>query len=385
MQKFRFAAFGAAGLALSASVALAGSVYTPLSFGPLTAPGNNLYYTEVYDITPDGQSYVGLVNNNTARWAHQGTTYTQGGPGGAMGLSADGQLGVGGLAGNQQVWHLSDANGSNIPSTPFVFPPGYSSSTVIYGTNHNGTAFNMVNNGQSLVIHNGQAFQPNPVFQAVDISAFAGANRGMAQFAPILVTLGHIPGVNANAFRVNYETSTIEGALYAPEGSSSTSVGGGASGSQLSGDASIVGGSAVFPGESLASQPIYWDADGTPHRVPGVGGRIFGTMNAANYTGTLLGGGLNGPGIPQSHAVLYDIASNTTMDLNVVFADQIPDGWVLTFTLHISDDGSKIFTRALAPDGSARIVMLEGEYVPTPGSIALLAVAGVAATRRRRG
>ncbi len=382
MESFRKAFGVVAALAMTAPVSLASQVYTPLSFGPLTAPGGGLYYTEVYDITPDGESYVGLVNNFTARWVDNGTTYTMSTPGAAIGLSANGQVAVGGLSGDQRLWNINDAAGSNIPSTQLQLPPSTFVNGLLYGTNHDATAFNMVSNGQPVVVHDGQTFRPNDAFTAIDPQAFAGANRGMAQFAPVIVTLGFVPGVNANAFRVNYETSEVN-PLFAPAGATSTSVGGGASGAQLSGDASIVGGSAVFPGESTASQPIYWDASGTAHRIPGVGGRNFGRMNAANYTGTLLGGGLFGGGL-QNNAVLFDIATETTLNLNEVFADVIPTGWVLTFTLHISDDGSRIFTRALAPDGTARVVLLEGEYVPAPGAFGLLAMGGIAATRRRR-
>ncbi|MGP1345626.1 MAG: hypothetical protein ACTS3F_03025 [Phycisphaerales bacterium] len=365
-----------------AAPAMGSTIYTPLAFGPLTAPGGSLYYTEVYDITPDGKSYVGLLNNNTPRWVDNGTTYTTNGPGGAIGMSANGQVAVGGLSGDQRLWNINDAAGSNIPNTVLQLPSGFVANGLLYGTNQNATAFNLITNGQPAVLHNGQIFRPNDAFTAVNPQAFAGANRGMAQFAPIVVTLGFVPGVNANAYRVNYETSELD-PLFVPAGASSTAVGGGASGAQLSADASIVGGSATFPSEGPVGQPIYWDADGTPHRIPGVGGRIFGTMNAANYTGTLLGGGLLGPGL-QNNAVLYDIASDTTLNLNDVFADVLPDGWILTFTLHISDDGSRIFTKALAPDGTARVVVLEGEYVPAPGAVALLAMAGAAATRRRR-
>ena len=383
MMSFRSAAVMAASLFVSASGSLASQIYTPLTFGPLTAPGGNLYYTEVYDITPDGQSYVGLVNNNTARWVNNGTTYTMSTPGAAIGISANGQVAVGGVAGNQRLWNINDAVGSNIPNTQLQLPPNTFVNGLVYGTNSDATAFNMVGIGGAIVVHNGQTFRPTDVLEAAALGGFAGANRGMAQYAPIITVMGNVPGINANAFRVNYETGAFD-ALLAPAGATSTSVGGGASGSQLSGDASIVGGSANIPSIGPGTRPIYWDADGIPHLIPGVGGRIFGSMNAANYTGTLLGGGMTGAGIPQANAVLYDIATDTTLNLNEVFADIIPTGWILTFTLHISDDGSRIFTRALAPDGSSRVVMLEGNYVPSSGGFALLAMGGLAATRRRR-
>ena len=50
---------------------------TPLVFGPLDDPGDGSYFTQVYDISADGRSYVGLTNNNVPRYVANGTVYNQ--------------------------------------------------------------------------------------------------------------------------------------------------------------------------------------------------------------------------------------------------------------------------------------------------------------------
>ncbi len=352
------------------------TTYTPLVFGPLGDPGNGLYFTNVYDISADGQSYVGVLNNNTARYASAGTLYTMSGPGGPFGISADGQTAVGGLSGQQPVrWNISDAVGSNVPSQALanIGQPA----TPAYGVNANGTAFNF---STPTGVASAGVFTPaNGAFTAVDPAAFAGANRGMAAYAPVSVVLGFVPGEASNAWRWDYLTGDIA-PLTLPAGATALQING--TGTQISGDGSIVGGSITIPSETALGQPAYWDAMGVGHTVPGVGGRVWGDMFAVNYPGTWGGGSLFGAGL-ERHAYLYDFDNDESYDLNDLFAEQIPDGWVLVQTQHISDDASRVFVQARAPDGSLRFVLLEGE-VPAPGALTLLGGALMVAPRRRR-
>ncbi|MDX2114449.1 MAG: hypothetical protein SFZ24_02345, partial [Planctomycetota bacterium] len=62
----------------------------------------------------------------------------------------------------------------------------------------------------------------------------------------------------------------------------------------------------------------------------------------------------------------------------------LPAGWTLTNTQHISDDGSRIFCLATAPDNSQRAVMLTGTFlIPAPGSGLVFAALAPAGLRRR--
>lgn len=376
------AAVGAAGAGT-----VPGQTYTPLAFGPLANPGNGAYYTNVYDISADGTSYVGLLSNGQAAYVYQGTTYIQTGGSAASAITPDGTLAVGGPAGGEPMqWEVANAAGSFIAGELYPNNSGQTVGSFAYGVNRDGSVINVIQGGvRSAVLTESGILQANDAFVAqFPLGAFAGVNRGIAVDAPIQVVLGNSQGVhNTAAYRWNYMTGDVS-PLNLPAGATSVTVGGGGSSSKISADASIVGGAARVPSIStVVNVPMYWDANGDGTLIPGVGGRVFGSADAVNYTGTLIGGNLFGPGMP-NHAFLYDIANDITYDLNDLYADIIPEGWVLTHTTDISDDGSKIFTRALAPDGSTRFVELTGELIPTPGSAMLLGLAGIAATRRRR-
>ncbi len=362
---------------MSASVASA--AYTPLAFGPLDDPGSGLYFTQVHDISADGMSYVGVLSNNTVRVKAGGVLYTTSGVGAPQRLSPDGMVAVGGLHGaTPQRWNIADAVGTNLPGTDIAFAGGPNPAYgLVYGTNNGATAFSI--STPTGVLTGGGFVRANDAFTAVDPGAFAGANRGMAAFAPVAVLMGHVPGVDAFGWRWNYESGALQ-PLTSPAGATSINIGG--VGGELSGDGSMVGGSITIPSQTPLGQPAYWDAAGMGHIVPGVDGRIWGNMSAMNYSGTIGGGNLFGPGLT-NHAFIHEFASGESYDLNEVFAPFIPDGWILTATQHISDDGSRIYCHALAPDGTTRVVVLDGE-VPAPGAAVLFAAAGMLAGGRRR-
>ncbi|MCR9218084.1 MAG: PEP-CTERM sorting domain-containing protein [bacterium] len=362
-----------------------GGTYTPLAFGPLVDPGNGAYYTQVYDISADGSSYVGILSDGRAAYVYQGDLFIQTGGSAAAAITPDGSMAVGGPAGGPPMqWLAADASNGNIAGTVYDSPHAGSAGSFAYGVNRDGTVLNIVQGGvSSAVLTPSGIRRANDAFIAqFPTGAFAGANRGIAVDAPVQVVLGNSQGVyTTNAFRWNYETDDVS-PLNIPAGGTSVTVGGSASSSNISYDGSIVGGAARVPSIAPLDVPIYWDASGEAHVIPGVGGRLMGTMNAVNYTGTFGGGNLFGAGLP-NHAFLYDFANDITYDLNDLFAEVIPDGWLLTHTTDISDDGSKIFARALAPDGTARFVELTG-VVPAPATAILLGLAGVGAARRRR-
>jgi len=359
------------------SAANAGIVYTPLAFGPLTDPGGSRYYTQVQDISADGRSYIGALNDSTTRFVSNGNTYTLSGTGGPLGISGDGQTVVGGVSGQTpQRWNLADLVGTNIASHDIDGAAAAFVNAPAYGANANATAFSI---STPTGVMDGTGFhRANDAFTAIDPQGFAGANRGIAANAPIAVLLGHLPSETTNTYRWNYMTGDVS-PLRLPGSATSMSVGG--VGTAISGDGSIVGGS-TSPNGSIAA-PHYWDAQGAPHATATVGSRIWGSINAVSYTGTLMGGNLFGPGLA-SHAFIFDPASETSYDLNDLFMEFIPAGWILTSTTHISDDGSRIFANALAPNGSARTVVLDGDFVPAPATAAIFAMGGIAAARRRR-
>ncbi|MFI4856006.1 MAG: hypothetical protein ACIAQF_13625 [Phycisphaerales bacterium JB065] len=363
-----------------------GGTYTPLAFGPLVDPGNGAYYTNIYDISADGNSYIGILSDGRAAYVYEGDLFIQSGGSAAFAMTPDGSMAVGGGPGGPPMqWAAADAVNGSIAGALYDNPHAGAAGSFAYGVNHDGTVLNIIQGGVSSAVltptgirHASSAFQAQ-----YPAGAFAGANRGIAVDAPIQVVLGYSAGVNpTNAYRWNYETNEVT-PLNLPAGGTNATVGGGATSSNISADGSIVGGAVRVPSMSALDMPAYWDASGEAHIVPGVDGRIWGTMNAVNYTGTFGGGNLFGAGLP-NHAFLYDFANDITYDLNDLFAEVIPDGWVLTHTTDISDDASKIFARALAPDGTARFVELTGMPIPAPGAVALLGIAGIGAARRRR-
>lgn len=363
-----------------------GGTYTPLAFGPLVDPGNGAYYTNVYDISADGNSYIGILSDGRAAYVYQGDLFIQTGGSAAFAMTPDGTLAVGGPPGGAPMqWMAANVVNGNIAGTVYDSPHAGSAGSFAYGVNRDGTVLNIIQGGVfSAVLTPSGIRRATDAFQAqYPKGAIAGANRGIAVDAPIQVVLGNSAGVHStNAYRWNYETGEVS-PLNLPAGGTTATVGGVATSANISADGSIVGGAVRVPSMTALDVPAYWDANGDAHIVPGVGGRIWGTMNAVNYTGTFGGGNLFGAGLP-NHAFLYDFANDVSYDLNDLFAEVIPDGWVLTHTTDISDDASKIFARALAPDGTARFVELTGLPIPAPGALALLGIAGIGAARRRR-
>lgn len=286
---------------------------------------------------------------------------------------------MGGQSGSiPQRWRLSAAVGNNIASESISWPGGPLAVGPAYGTNSDGTVF-VTATGVSVITPTGRVIA-NDAFTAVNPGAFAGALRGMAVDAPIVAVLGHIPGNPTNAYRWNYQTGGLQ-ALNMPGGASSIDPGG--VGTAMSGDGSILGGTATI---GLPSLPYWWDAAGNPHAVPLLAGAVNGSMPAVNFPGSLGGGGMSIP-LQGSRAYLYSFSDNQTYNLHAIFqsAGLLPAGWTLTTTQAISDDGSRIFALATAPDGTTRAVLLQGEYfVPGPGAAAVLGLGGLLAARRRR-
>ncbi len=390
-------ALTAVGLTAPAAVAS----YTPLIFAPLTDPGDGSYYSSVADISADGRSYIGsttnpmLGNQVLARYVADGVTYNQAGFGAAFALSANGQVAGGGVAvsglfGNTpQQWRAQDAGAGQIVSTDFAVPgsptlpdgrsfPG----GVVRGLSSDGTIASVIGpTSGTWVITPDTVYDIRNAFADIELGASFGANRGMAADAPIVVGLVQIPSQGFGPGRYNYETGEAE-LLALPAGG--TSAGTDTQGNQISADGTIIGGSFRIPSETPLDQPGYWDGDGVAHRVPGVGDRIWGDVIAVDPTGFFMGGSLFGAGL-QREAFLFNRYTGESVNLNEVFADILPEGWVLQQTQHISADGERLFVRALAPDGTQRIVTLEGNpVIPAPGAVALFGLAGVSMRRRKR-
>ena len=197
-----------AGLAAATSVAAAGMSYTPLAFGPLTDPGGNRYYTQVVDISADGMSYVGVLDNNDVKYVYQGTTYDVRGAGAPFGISPDGRTAVGGMAGEfAQRWDVDNASAGGIVSTDIQAAADFFVTQPAYGTNSSVSAFSM---STPTGVLTGDGFKnAEEPFGPMDPLTFAGANRGIAADAPVAVVLGFQPDVNASGYRWNYETNEL--------------------------------------------------------------------------------------------------------------------------------------------------------------------------------
>lgn len=355
----------------------AAQTWDPHAFGPLGGLPANQYFSRVVDISGDGFTFVGQTNLGTIIYRTPGIDYSMSGIGGAFALARNGQTAVGGLSGQApQRWDIANAVGSSIASQTITWPGGPQNIGPAYNANSNATAFGMAS--PTSVITSSGLTSANSVFQSMGGSA--GAYRGIAADAPIMVVLATLPGNPTNAYRWNFSNDLVE-PLNMPAGASSIEAG--SVGGSVSGDASRVGGYAVL---GTVSRPCWWDADGAPHLVPLFGTALGGAMTAMNYTGTLGGGSMLVPG-QGNRAFLAALDSDTVYDLNAVYssAGLLPAGWTLLTTQHISDDGSRIFCLATAPDGSNRIVLLEGDFTaPAPAAGGLLALAGLFASRRRR-
>jgi len=376
---FRSRVLAAAGtLCLLASTATA-QAWDPIAFGPLGAGlPNGQYFSSVIDISGDGLTFVGGTNLGQGILRTPGQDYTLTITGGLspFAISRNGQTVSGGVTGQTpRRWDLSNASGNTIASTAVFVPPGTFPSGPAYNVNHNGTHFAMPT--PTMVLTPSALHVASQFFLSQGGSA--GAYRGLASNAPVMIVLGNMPGNNTNAYRWNYQAGTLA-PLNMPAGATGVDAGG--VGGSLSADGLRTGGSATIGG---VSQPYWWDEQGTPHAVTRLAGSVFGSLNAMNYTGTLGGGSmfLSGQG---NRAFLYELNTGVVYNLDQIYraAGLLPTGWTLIATRHISDDGSRVFCTATAPDGSTRAILLEGSYIPAPGTLGLAALAGLVATRRRR-
>lgn len=378
-------------MALLSAFACAGSVlgsvtYTPLAFGPLgtTTPGQ--YFTNIQDISADGRSFIGVLNNSTVLFRTPGGDYNLTGTGTGFALSPDGLIVAGGQAGsNPQRWDLANATGNSIASTTITWPGGPVAWGAAYATNSTGSDFVVLTPRADVITPTGRV-SVLAAFQAHDIGASPGAFRALAPEAPVMALLGAMPSSTTNAYRWNYQSGELN-PLQLPAGAQDYGISLGGLGSALgviSYDGSIVGGAANF-GSLL--RPFWWDADGVPHEVDLLPGAVAGSIQSLNYTGTIAGGQMTIPGVG-NRAFAVALATGELFDLTQIYSDAglLPDDWVLTHTRHISDDGSLIFSQALAPDGTTRTVVLEGRIlIPEPsGATLAVTAAGLLICRRRR-
>ena len=367
-------------LAIAVAAGTATASLTPLAFGPLGGTTPVSYFTFVTDISADGSTFAGVLNTGGQILRTPTQDYSVRGTGAIFRLNPEGTIGAGGQSGqNPQRWDLATASATSITSTDITWPGGPFALGAAYATNRDGTVFNTLAFGVSLITPTGRT-SANDAFRVFGLEAFAGAWRGLSPDAPIVTILGFIPGNDTNGYRWNYQPGNIQ-PLEVPFGATSISLN---SQNAVTYDGTISVGTASIGG----SKPFWWDADGNAHAVPILGDQAVATVNTVNYTGTMLGGGVNfGALNGGQRAYAYSIITGELYDLNEIYSDAgiLPDGWQLTFTQHISDDGSKIFCGALAPDGSSRVVQLDADFfIPAPGTATLIGAAGLIATRRRR-
>lgn len=364
----------------AAGTASASWSWNPIAFGPLGGLPNNAYWTSVVDVSADGRTFVGVTSLGQVRLRTPDGDFTLSGTGSPFKMTPDGRTLVGGQSGAiPQRWDVANAVNGNIASQNITWQGGPLAFGAAYGVDSTATHFGLPSTSTLLIRPTGHQTATN-AFQQINPLASAGAFRGLATDAPIMVTLGTFPGVNTNAHRWNYADGTVQH-LTMPAGYTNSNPGN--VGHSVSADGMIIGGSVTVGG---ATRPYWWDAAGTPHAVPLVGGAFGGNLGAMNYAGTIGGGLLSYSGGVGNRALLHILADGTTYNLHDVYSAQglLPAGWRLINVQHISDDGSRIFCVATAPDGTSRMVLLEGELVPAPSALGLLAMSGLVATRRRR-
>lgn len=353
--------------------------WTPLAFGPLGGLSGGQYFTSVTDISRDGTTFVGVTNTSQQVWRTPTQDYTLTG-GGIFALTPSGTTAVGGASGqNPKRFDISNAVGSTIAATTLTWPGGPVAYGAAYGTNADVSAFAVVAPRTAVITPTGGYRTAQSVFQAVNIAGSAGAYRGMAADAPIMVVLGSLPGNPTNGYRWNYQTDALS-PLNLPAGGSTMTV------STLPGSVSADGGRVVGYANLSTSLPYWWDETGMPHPVEMLPGTVLGGLQTINDPGTLAGGNMAYTLGVGNHAILTDLATGEVIDLHNAYSQAgfLPTGWILRSTHHISADGSRIFCAAQAPDGTTRMVVLEGAYLPTPGTLAALAGGFVAMSRRRR-
>jgi len=349
--------------------------WTPLAFGPLGGLPGGQYFTSVADISRDGRTFVGTTNLFQQIWRTPAQDYTMTG-GSIFSISPSGLSAVGGNQANQppRRWDIANAVGSSIAHTDIGsinYGPAYAANSAM-------TAFALPT--PTSILTGGVRTTAQSVFQAANIGASAGAYRGLASDAPIMNVLGFIPGNPTNAYRWNYQTNNLQ-PLALPAGASSISL------STLPGSITGDGGRSV--GYYSASSPIlpgWWDESGAAHPVTLLSGSVAGNLLTINYNGTLAGGLMGFTGGVGNRAILTDLATGEVINLDTAYrnAGYLPTGWILRATHHISEDGSRIFCVAEAPDGTSRVVLLEGSYLPTPGALAVFASGLLSMSRRRR-
>lgn len=372
----KLSSFAALAAVSVASVAFAQSSYSPVAFGPLGATDPGTFYTFTNDISADGRYVLATLNNGESRYITPGGTYRMSGTGFPVAISGDGQTVVGGQIGsNPQRWRLANAVGNSIASQNITWPGGPTAFGPGYGTNFDASVTTLLQPGVSVVGSFGRRTAQSD-FSAINIAGTAGAYSGNANNVPVVAIAGSLPGNPTNMYRWNYSTGAIS-SLNLPAGASSINVPN--NNSSISSDAGVIIG-------NVSTRPYWWDSNGNPQAMTTLGGSILSSVLAVNGSGTLAGGFANFP-LQVRHAFITSLQDNTTYDLHLLAfnAGLLPAGWTLTATQQISDDGSRIFCLATDPTGTTRSVLLNGVFtVPSPSSLAVLGLAGLAASRRRR-
>lgn len=348
--------------------------WNALAFGPLGGLPGGQYFTSVTDISRDGTTFVGVTNTFQQVWRTPTQDYTMSG-GSIFSITPNGLSAVGGLSGQTpKRWDIANATGNSIAAMP-VSAVAYGP---VYGSNSSMTAFAFPS--PTSILTAGVRTTAQSVFTANNIGATAGAYRGVAADAPVMALLGAIPGNPTNGYRWNYQTNALT-PLNLPAGGSSLSF------STLAGSISADGGRVVgYVNVGAPLLPYWWDEAGMPHAVDLLPGSINGSMLTINDPGTLAGGHLSFTGGLGNRAILTDLATGEVINLHDAYSTSglLPAGWILRTTHHISADGSRIFCVAQAPDGTSRMVELQGSYLPTPGAFVVLAGGLLSMSRRRR-
>ncbi|HYE63008.1 MAG TPA: hypothetical protein VD997_13510 [Phycisphaerales bacterium] len=367
--------FTAAAAAISLA-AIASADYTPIAWGLAGGAPVGRYFTRTVDISADGLTFVGQLDNGDFRYVSPTANLGFAGTAGVLGMSTDGARIVGGtLSTPPAQWLPATAVSNTMTSSPLPQPAGSNLLGQAYHIAANGT-YGMVASTTHIWAVNGSS-RTNVSQLITTQGGSSGAYRGIADDAPVAIMLASFSGNNTNMYRINYATGAVQALNLLPGATH-----GDAGNHAISRDGTIIGGNVNI---SSLGRPCWWDASGTAHLIPNYTNAFtnyFGGMTALNLTGTLGGGGISGPGVP-SRAFLYHFATDTTLDLNQVYASLLPAGWRLTTTQHISDDGSRIYCLAVGPDNVTRSVILTGS-IPAPGAAGALALGLCASLRRRR-
>jgi len=152
---------------------------------------------------------------------------------------------------------------------------------------------------------------------------------------------------------------------------------------RIAADGSAIAGALEFAG---MLHPVVWDGSGTAQGINLWSGYLAGEARGVTNGGSIVVGNWLEDEFAdelRSLAFIWDAAHGARPLQDVLVGDYGLDltGWTLNTVSHITPDGLTIVGAGLNPNGQLEAFKI---VIPAPGSLGVLALAGVVAGRRRR-